>query len=85
MMPLSQSLDHAARLRRSERRRELEVLVLEVMADLISGPIKPLLLDRSAERLVAAFLDLNIIQQRALRARLGEVRLLNRSPTRGRP
>lgn len=75
----------AIHARTAERRAELETLVLEIIAELISEPITPLRLDKCATDIVEVFNDLTSAEQRGLRFRLGEVRRLARpSMVRGR-
>lgn len=64
------------RARRTERRCDLELVVLEAIADLIRRPIDAAALDDCADRIVTALVDLNSAQLHALRHQLGKARVL---------
>jgi hypothetical protein len=64
----------ARRARRADRRGDLELVVLEAIADLLRRPIDAAALDDCADRIVSTLVDLNSAQLHALRQRLGKAR-----------
>lgn len=68
----------ARRARRNDRERDLELLVLDELIDLVMSPepVSYSILDDRSRKIVAFFVELNSEQRRALCERKGDVRKL---------